>query len=93
MAGESSKVNLNSLPKVASIITSIVNKEIDNLCFPGCLIMDIPCTTESQQIDKDGKLPDAQTFDEPQLEAITKKKLTGKNDTGGPEKYSDVRKY
>ncbi len=55
MVGEDSKVNLNSLPKVASIITSIVNKEIDNLCYPGCLKMDIPCTTESQQIDKDGK--------------------------------------
>ena len=47
VVGEESKVNLNSLPKVASIITNVVNKEIDNLCFPGYLKMDIPCTTES----------------------------------------------
>ena len=44
-------------------------------------------------IDKEKKLPEAQTFDEPQLEIVSKKKIKGKNDTGGPEKYSDVRRY
>lgn len=43
--------------------------------------------------DKDGKLPETQTFDEPQLECLSTKMVKGKNDTGGPEKYSDLRKY
>lgn len=55
VVGEESQVNLNSLPKVTSIITRIVNDQIDELCFPGFLQMDIPCTTESTSIDKDGK--------------------------------------
>jgi len=49
--------------------------------------------TVQPKIDKDGKLPAEQTFDEPQLELIGKKKIKGNNDTGGPEKYSDVRRY
>lgn len=49
--------------------------------------------TVQPKIDKDGKLPEAQTFDEPQLVALPTKKLTGQNSTGGPEKFSDVRKY
>jgi len=49
--------------------------------------------TVQPKIDKDGKLPEAQTFDEPQLELIGKKKIKGENNTGGPEKYSDVRRY
>lgn len=43
-------------------------------------------------VDKDGKLPDTATFDEPQLELVEKEKAeaeTGSNKTGGPEKYSD----
>ena len=53
------------------------------------------CTriTVQPKVDKDGKLPETQTFDEPQLEVVSKKKIKGKNDTGGPEKYSDVRRY
>lgn len=45
-------------------------------------------------IDKDGKLPDAPTFDEPQLVILPEKGVEqGDHSTGGPEKYSDVRKY
>jgi hypothetical protein len=53
------------------------------------------CTriTVQPKVDKDGKLPDPQTFDEPQLKVISDKKIKGKNDTGGPEKYSDNRRY
>ena len=44
-------------------------------------------------VDKDGKLPDVVTFDEPQLEAssVTPVIEGDNNDTGGPEKYSDKR--
>lgn len=41
---------------VTRLITDLVNKEIDNLCFPGFLKMDIPCTTEGTQIDKNGNI-------------------------------------
>jgi hypothetical protein len=53
------------------------------------------CTriTVQPKVDKDGKLPETQTFDEPQLIETSDKRITGKNNTGGPEKYSDVRKY
>lgn len=44
-------------------------------------------------IDKDGKLPDSQTFDEPQLEEIETVVPEGDRSTGGPEKYSDNRRY
>jgi hypothetical protein len=44
-------------------------------------------------VDKEGKLPETATFDEPQLTIITKKKIKGDNTTGGPEKYSDVKRY
>lgn len=54
MIGEESSINLKSIPRVTTIITDLVNKEIDNLCFPGYLKMDIPCTTEGTEIDKDG---------------------------------------
>lgn len=50
--------------------------------------------TVQPKINKDGTLPEAQTFDEPQLvTASNKKKIKGNNTTGGPEKYSDIRKY
>lgn len=53
------------------------------------------CTrvTVQPEIDKDGKLPGTATFDEPQLVTVGTKKIKGENTTGGPEKYSDVRKY
>ena len=44
-------------------------------------------------VDKDGKLPVTESFDEPQIEVIAKEKAkpeTGKNKTGGPEKYMDT---
>ena len=55
VVGQGSQVNLNSLPKVTSIITGFVNDAIDDLCFPSFLEMAIPCTSETVPIDKDGK--------------------------------------
>lgn len=49
--------------------------------------------TIQPKVNKDGTLPEEKTFDEPQLVITSKKKINGKNDTGGPEKYSDVRRY
>jgi len=46
-------------------------------------------------IDKEGKLPEAQTFDEPQLETIKQAKVKRQApsiDPGGPEKYRDSGK-
>lgn len=41
-------------------------------------------------IDKDGKLPEVQTFDEPQLRLLPEiEAIKGDNSTGGPEKYAD----
>ena len=53
------------------------------------------CTrvTVQPKVDKEGKLPESQTFDEPQLIVLSKKQIKGKTDTGGPEKYPDLRKY
>ena len=53
------------------------------------------CTriTIQPPVDKDGKLPESQTFDEPQLEAIGTAVPDGDKSTGGPEKYSDSRVY
>lgn len=59
-----------------------------HIYFQGCERI-----TVQPSVDKDGKLPDTATFDEPDLIAIEEKKLKGKNDTGGPEKFSDVRRY
>lgn len=42
-------------------------------------------------VDKDGKLPDTQSFDEPQL-VVVEKSVTVEEEsknTGGPEKYMD----
>ena len=46
-------------------------------------------------IDKDGKLPDPESFDEMQLEVTREEvvKEEREKDTGGPEKYPDVRRY
>ena len=41
-------------------------------------------------ITKDKKLPEAATFDEPQLEIVKPKKVPkGSTKTGGPDKYMD----
>ena len=48
------------------------------------------------KIDKEGKLPKCETFDEPQLKTTKKeikKRSAPKNNPGGPEKYSDIRRY
>jgi hypothetical protein len=53
--GTESQINLKSIPTITALITDIVNKEIDNLCYPQKLVMDVPCTTAMTQIDKEGK--------------------------------------
>lgn len=59
-----------------------------HIYFQGCERISV-----QPSVDKDGKLPDTATFDEPNLITIEEKKLKGKNDTGGPEKFSDIRRY
>lgn len=40
------------------------------------------------EVAKDKKLPEAATFDEPNLKVVKKKKINvGRRDTGGPERY------
>jgi hypothetical protein len=55
------------------------------------------CTRFTVQpvIDKEGKLPLPETFDGPQLEVVKNSVSIPRssNDTGGPEKYSDSRRY
>lgn len=44
-------------------------------------------------IDKDGKLPEYEAFDEPQLEVIESMAVEGDDGhTGGPDKYPDKRR-
>jgi len=60
--------------------------------FQGCDRISI----QQPPIDKDGKLLDAMTFDEPCLEIISKQKVQKRKDsdeTGGPEKWVDNRRY
>lgn len=47
--------------------------------------------TLQPMIDKDGKLPATESFDEPQLILLHDTDLTQDNTTGGCEKYSDNR--
>lgn len=50
--------------------------------------------TVQPKIGSDGKLPDTQSFDEPQLEVIKAKIAKPvKRDTGGPMPYKDIRRY
>ena len=49
--------------------------------------------TLQPEIDKDGKLPQTETFDSPQLKEIEITTIKQNNLTGGPEKYSDIREY
>lgn len=44
-------------------------------------------------IDKDGKLPSIESFDDPQLELVIEKVAEHDNTTGGPEKYSDTSRH
>lgn len=50
--------------------------------------------TVQPKTNKDGKLPEEKTFDEPQLKKISTKTIKrGSKKTGGPEKHPDIRKY
>jgi len=55
------------------------------------------CTrfTVQPSIDKEGKLPIAETFDALQLKKVEASISHPRGDTktGGPEKYSDIRRY
>ena len=43
------------------------------------------------KVDKTGKQPDSNTFDEPQLKILKRNKVAkGNDDTGGCEKYPDT---
>ena len=45
--GEVSKINLKSIPTVKTLIKDIVNKAIEELCYPNLVRMEIPCVLES----------------------------------------------
>ena len=61
----------------------------EHLYLHGCTRITVQPST-----DKDGKLPDTQTFDRPQLEVIKKAAVKeGSHIDGGPDKYQDNRKY
>lgn len=81
------RINLGS--KVQDTVSKFVGVAVaKHLYLNGCTRV-----TVQPVVDKDGKLPDTATFDEPQLVVIADKMYDGKNDTGGPEKYPDIRKY
>ena len=49
--------------------------------------------TVQPKVTKDGKLPDCQTFDEPNLVLKKANKVTrGPINVGGPSKYEDIRR-
>ena len=54
--GEVSKINLKSIPTVKTLIKDIVNKAIEDLCYPNLVTMSVPCVTASQQLDEKGKV-------------------------------------
>jgi len=54
--GSQDAFNLQSLPKVTSIITDVVNKEIGDLVYPKRLPMGVPCVSEPVKIDKKGNV-------------------------------------
>ena len=46
--------------------------------------------TVQPSVDKNKKLPESQTFDEPQLKVLIAGKVKeGSKDTGGPDRYMD----
>lgn len=49
--------------------------------------------TVQPQVDSEMKLPAAETFDSPQLIVVEEKNEIRHTTTGGPEKYSDNRRY
>ena len=59
-----------------------------HIYFQGCNRINV-----QPPVDKDGKLLDSSTFDEPQLEVVFAGKATRKAtavDPGGPDKYVDT---
>ena len=44
-------------------------------------------------VDKSGKLPAIESFDDPQLEIVDDKVHTGNTTTGGPGKYEDTSRH
>ncbi len=50
------QLKLSSIPKATSVITNIVNKEINDLVYPNKLFMEIPCVSEPIKIDKQGNV-------------------------------------
>ena len=49
--------------------------------------------TIQPSVGEDMKLPECQAFDAPQLDHVESKHEPTNTDTGGPEKYSDNRRY
>ena len=45
------------------------------------------------KVDSEMKLPESQTFDEPQLVVVEEKNEIRNKTIGGPEKYSDNRRF
>ena len=54
--GEVNKMNLKSIPTVKTLIKDIVNKAIEDLCYPNLVNMSVPCVAESLQLDEKGKV-------------------------------------
>ena len=56
VVGDDSQINLKSIPTLTGIIADIVNEEINDLCYPKKLKMNVPVTLETIKLDKDGKV-------------------------------------
>jgi hypothetical protein len=75
--------------KVKDIVSGFVGTAVASHHYRnGCVRI-----TVQPDVDKDGKLPDSATFDEPDLEIIGEPLKAGDNSTGGPEKYPDKRRF
>ena len=54
--GEVSKINLKSIPTVKTLIKDIINKAVEELCYPNKVVMTVPCVNESEKLDASGKV-------------------------------------
>ena len=54
--GEVSKINLKSIPTVKTLIKDIINKAVEELCYPNKVVMSVPCVNESEKLDASGKV-------------------------------------
>ena len=86
MLGEVSKINLKSIPTVKTLIKDIINKAIEELCYPNKVVMSVPCVTESSKLDAQGKVIKkdeigkgkfkmSKSMDEIDLDALLKQKI------------------